>query len=284
MLNDLRYAARVFARTPGYTAAALLSLAIAIGANAAIFSVINALLFRPLAGQLWPDRDPIGKRVRSGGLNSTSPWLTVVGVVGRVKQYTLDVDSRIAFYFPQTQVMQRGMNVVVRGRDPAALTSAVRGEIHAIDPDLPLYDVRTMEQRVEASLATRRFSMMLLGVFALVALALATIGVYGVIAYLVNQSTREIGIRIAMGATQRGIVGLVVRRGMTLAIVGVAIGLAGAFAVTRFLSSFLFGVRTTDPITFVAIALLMMTAALLASLIPARRAARIDPIVSLRCE
>jgi predicted permease len=238
-----------------------------------------------MADQLWPGQDPIGKRVRNGGLNSTSPWLTVVGVVGRIKQYTLDVDSRIAFYFPQTQAVQRGMNVVVRSSaDPASLTSAVKAEIRALDPDLPLYDVRTMEQRVDASLATRRFSMTLLGVFAAVALVLATVGVYGVMAYLVNQGTREIGIRIALGATQRGIVGLVVRRGMTLAFTGVAIGLLGALAVTRLLSSFLFGVRATDPITFVAIAVLLTLVAMLATFIPARRAARIDPMVSLRCD
>ena len=238
-----------------------------------------------MADQLWPGQDPIGKRVRSGGLNSTSPWLTVVGVVGRIKQYALDVDSRIAFYFPQTQTIQRGMNVVIRsGADPASLTSAVIGEIRALDPDLPLYDVRTMDQRVDASLATRRFSMTLLGVFAAVALVLATVGVYGVMAYLVNQGTREIGIRIALGATQRGIIGLVVRRGMTLALTGVAIGLLGALAVTRLLSSFLFGVRATDPITFVAIAVLLTMVAMLATFIPARRAARIDPMVSLRCD
>ena len=243
--------------------------------------------FRPpyMAAQLWPGQDPIGKRVRSGGLTSTSPWLTVVGVAGRVKQYTLDADSRIALYYPQTQAMQRSMNVVLRSRsNPAALTAAVTGAIRSIDPDLPLYDVRTMEQRVAASLAPRRFSMTLLAVFAAIALALATLGVYGVMAYLVNQGTREIGIRMALGATQGSVIGLLLWRGLSMAFPGVAIGLAGAFAATRLLSSLLFGVRATDAVTFVTIALLLLTVAMLATLIPARRAGRIDPAVSLRCE
>ena len=238
-----------------------------------------------MAAQLWPGQDPIGKRVRSGGLDSTSPWLTVVGVVGRVKQYTLDADSRIAFYFPHTQSPQRGMNVVLRSRkDPAAMTAAVTSVIRSIDPSLPLYDVRTMDQRVAASLAPRRFSMTLLAVFAAIALALATVGVYGVMAYLVNQGTREIGIRMALGATQESIVRLLLRRGMNMALPGVATGLAGAFAATRLLSSLLFGVRATDAVTFISIGVLLLAVAMLATLIPARRAGRIDPAVSLRCE
>jgi len=136
-----------------------------------------------MAAQLWPGQDPIGKRIRSGGIDGTSPWLTVVGVVGRIKQYTLDADSRMAFYFPQARATQREMNVVVRSSaDPAGLAKAVKNEIRALDPDLPVYDVRTMDQRVEASLSTRRFSTTLLGLFAEVALILATICVYGVMA------------------------------------------------------------------------------------------------------
>jgi len=238
-----------------------------------------------MAVQLWPGQDPIGKRIRNGGLNSSAAWLMVVGVVGRIKQYTLDVDSRIAFYFPQTQAMQRSMNVVVRsGTDPATLASAVRNEIRALDPDLPLYDVRTMEQRVDTSLATRRFSTTLLGVFAAVALLLATVGVYGLMTYIVNQGTREIGIRIALGATPLGILKLVVLRTLTLALGGVTTGLVIAFAMSRLLSSFLFGVRATDPITFAVTAMSLMTLSMLAGFVPARRASRVDPTSSLRCE
>jgi putative ABC transport system permease protein len=144
--------------------------------------------------------------------------------------------------------------------------------------------VRTMRQRVDESLARRRFSMLLLAVFAAVALALATIGIYGVMAYLVNQGTREIGIRIALGATQRNILSLIVRQGMALALAGVAIGLAGALLLARLIRSLLFGVQATDPVTFVGIALLLGFVALLASYIPARRAARVDPLVALRYE
>ena len=238
-----------------------------------------------MARQLWPDQNPIGQRIHYGGLSDNEPWETVVGVVGRVKQYTLDADSRIALYRPQTQYPTGTMNVVLRtGTDPAALTSAVKQQIRALDSDLPLYNVRTMEQRMEESLARRRFSMLLLALFACVALALATIGTYGVMAYLVNQGTREIGIRIALGATQMGIVRLVVWKGMALALSGVAVGLAGALALSRLMRSLLFGVSPADPLTFVAISLLLAFVTLLASYIQAHRAAHIDPIVSLRYE
>jgi len=238
-----------------------------------------------MARQLWPDQNPIGQRIHYGGVSDNEPWETVVGVVGRVKQYTLDADSRIALYRPQTQYPTGTMNVVLRtGADPAALTSAVKQTIRALDSDLPLYNVRTMEQRMEESLARRRFAMLLLALFACVALALATIGTYGVMAYLVNQGTREIGIRIALGATQMGIVRLVVWKGMALALSGVAVGLAGALALSRLMRSLLFGVSPADPLTFVAISLLLAFVTLLASYIQAHRAAHIDPIVSLRYE
>jgi predicted permease len=238
-----------------------------------------------MAEQLWPGQDPIGKRIHIMELKSDDPWQTVVGVVGRVKQDSLDSDPRIAFYLPQTQFPTRAMTVVLRsGGDPAGQVSAVKNELRSVDPELPMYYVRTMGQRVDESLARRRFSMLLLGVFASVALVLATIGIYGVMAYLVNQGTREIGIRMALGATQHDILGLVVRQGMMLAFSGVAIGLTGAFVLTRLIRSLLYGVEPTDPLTFVGISLLLALIALPASYIPAQRAARIDPMVSLRCD
>ena len=238
-----------------------------------------------MADQLWPGQDPIGKRIQIVELPSKDPWQTVVGVVGRVKQDALDSDPRIAFYLAQTQFPTRAMTVAFRGRtDPTAMLSASKKELQNIDPDLPMYYVRTMEQRVNESLARRRFSMLLLGVFASVALVLATIGIYGVMAYLVNQGTRELGIRIALGASQRNILSLVVRQGMALAFSGVTIGLAAAFLFTRLIRSLLFGVEATDPITFAGIALLLAMIALLASYIPAQRAARINPLTSLRCD
>jgi predicted permease len=240
-----------------------------------------------MAHQVWPNEAAIGKRIRLGGIDAqaSAPWLTIVGVVGRVKQYTLDGASRIAMYFPQTQVVGRGMNVVLRtDGDPAALAAAVRREIRTLDPDLPIYNVRTMAQRVAESLARRRFSMLLLTLFAALALGLATIGIYGVIAYLVAQGTRELGIRMALGATPRGILLMIVRHGLAVALVGVGAGLAGAFALTRFMSSQLFGVAAVDPATFLSVSLLLTSVASAASYIPARRAARIDPMLSLRSD
>ena len=238
-----------------------------------------------MAREYWPHEDPLGKRIRFGGLDDDGKWITIVGVVGRIKQYTLDTDSRIAFYLPQTQYPSRSMNVVLRSRgDPAGLTAAVAEAIHGLDANLPLYNVRTMEHRLDESLARRKFSMALLTAFAGFALALATIGVYGVIAYLVNQGTRELGIRIALGASQRNILGLVLRQGMSLALTGVAVGVVAALALTRLMQTLLFGVKATDALTFAAIPLVLVSIALLTSLIPARRAARIDPMVSLRNE
>ena len=238
-----------------------------------------------MARELWPNQDAIGKRVRGGGLESNAPWQTVIGVVGRVKQYSLDSDSRIAMYIPHTQNPSRALTAVVRsGSDPASLAGTVKKEIREIDPDLPVYQVRTMSNFVQESLARRRFTMSLLGIFAGVALLLAAIGIYGVMAYLVNQGTREIGIRLALGATQQGILQMVLRQGMGLALTGVGAGLIGAFALTRLMRSLLYGVQATDPLTFGGIAVLLAAIALLASYIPARRAARIDPMISLRCE
>jgi predicted permease len=236
-----------------------------------------------MAQQLWPGQDAVGKRIHM--VESDEPWLTVVGVIGRVKHESLDSEPRIAFYLPQTQYPSRAMTLVLRSRsDPSTVSTAVKKELRSVDPDLPMYSVRSMEERVDGSLAGRRFSMLLLGLFAGVALALATIGIYGVMAYLVNQGTREIGIRMALGATQREILRLVVLQGMTLAVSGVAIGLAAAFVFARLMRSLLFGVSASDPITFGAISVLLLFVALLATCIPATAAARVDPILCLRAE
>jgi predicted permease len=238
-----------------------------------------------MAQQLWPSQDPLGKRISFGDLAAKPEWATVVGVVGRIKQDALDSDSRIALYMPHSQYISRLLNVVLRTTtDPASLTSAVAHELHEVDRDLPMYGVVTMEQRVAGSLARRRFTTVLLSLFAGFALALATIGIYGVMAYLVSQGTREIGIRMALGATQKTVLKLVVKQGMVLAVSGVALGLIAALAFSRLVSGLLFGVKATDPLTFAAITILLTVVALFASYIPARRAARIDPMISLRCE
>jgi predicted permease len=243
-----------------------------------------AIVDAHMAEELWPGQDAVGKRIHIGGIDDTkAPWITVVGVVGRVKQYTLDSDSRIAFYLPHTQYPTRAMNVVLRsGTDPATMAAAVREQIRQIDSDLPLYNVVTMEHRVDLSLARRRFAMLLLGCFAIISLTLAAIGIYGVLAYLVSQGTREIGIRMALGASRAAILRLVVSRGIMLAVGGVVIGIAGAFLLTHLMRTLLFGVAPTDPVTFCAIPLLLFLISLLATAIPARRAAQVDPAECLR--
>ena len=188
-------------------------------------------------------------------------------------------------YLAQAQYPVRAMNLVVKTAGvPENLTGMVRKEIRELDPNLPIYGVQTMSERVADSIATRRFSVILLTVFAGLALALATVGVYGVITYLVDQGTRELGIRMALGATPGGITNMVIRQGLFLGGIGVAVGIAGALVLTRFLSSLLFGIEPTDPITFAGIGFLMMLVAVISSYIPARRAARIDPVISLRTE
>ena len=240
-----------------------------------------------MADQLWLNQDPIGRRVRRGGFdaNSTAPWMTVVGVVGGVKQDALDAESRAAMYLPHLQFPTRTLTVVVRGpTSPEALTDSVRGQIRALDPELPMYRVTSMTARLDKSLAERRFSMLLLALFAALALGLATIGIYGVMAYFVTQGTRELGIRMALGASPRAILLLVVGQGAVVAAAGLVIGLGAAFALSRFMESLLFGVGATDPLTFTAIPLALALVALLACYLPARRAAKIDPTVSLRSE
>jgi putative ABC transport system permease protein len=238
-----------------------------------------------MARQLWPNENPIGKRIRYGGISDKFPWQTVVGIVGRVKQYALDSDSRIAFYTPHAQQPTRAMTVVIKaGASPAALTSSVKQAISRLDPDLPIFEVRTMENRVDESLARRRFSMSLLGLFAALALALSAIGMYGVMAYLVNQSVKEIGIRMALGATQLNIGRMVLSAGFGLAAFGAVLGIAGAAVLTRFMRNLLFGVQPIDPLTFLAVPVMLTVIAITATYFPARRAWRIEPMAALRSE
>jgi predicted permease len=240
-----------------------------------------------MARQLWPNEDPIGKRIRTGGMDASAdvPWMTVVGVAGRIKQDRLDAESRMALYHPHAQFPTRSMNLVVRSAGaPEPLVSAVRQQIATVDRDLPLYGVRTMVDRVDQSLARRRFAMLLLSLIGGLALVLGAIGSYSVLSYLVGQASREFGIRLALGATPRGLRRLVLRQGMTLAVIGVAGGLLGALNLTRFMQTLVFGVRTTDPATFVAVAATIVAVSFAAVYLPAWRASRIDPAISLRVE
>jgi ABC-type antimicrobial peptide transport system permease subunit len=202
-----------------------------------------------------------------------------------VKQYALDADARISFYRPHTQQPARSLYVTIRAAgDPAALAGQVREAVREVDPDLPVFRMQTMRARVDESLARRRFLMTLVSLFAVVASALSALGVYSVMAYAVSQGTRELGIRMALGASPGRIRGLVLLQGLVLGGAGVACGLAAAFGLTRLIESLLFGVAATDGLTFTAIAAALALVALVASYLPARRAARIDPVVSLRGE
>ena len=244
-----------------------------------------AIVDENLARTYWPGDDPLGKRLKAGSPDSKNPWLTVVGVVANVKQYALDSDSRVSFYTPHKQSPAGTLYAIVRtSTDPRGTGASVAGVAREMDPNVPIYDVKIMAERLSESLARRRFAMLALGVFALVAMVLAAVGIYGVMSYSVTQRTREIGIRMALGAQTKGVLTLIVGQGMLMAGVGVAIGLAGALAATRVMASLLFGVTATDSVTFVGISLLLAAVAFFACYFPARRATKVDPMVALRHE
>lgn len=233
------------------------------------------------AQRFWPDGDPIGKHL---WFEPKKP-ITIVGVVGVVKQYGLETDGKIATYFPHQQFPDQRMFLAVRtSSDEAGLASAVVSEIHAVDPDVVVYGIRTMQDRLHDSLARQRFSSTMLGAFAVFALLLAAIGLYGVMSHLVTQSTRDIGVLVALGARPGNIIGLVVRQGMGLAGIGIVVGLVGAAALTRVMTSLLFRVSTTDALTFGTVPALLAAVAFAATVIPAWRATRVDPMVALREE
>jgi predicted permease len=230
------------------------------------------------AQRFWPGQDPIGKHV----WNDPKRQLTIVGVVGTVKQYGLDVDGRIVVYRPSSGLLQ--YHVARTSSDPAAAARMIVNEIHALEPTIPVYDVQTMIGRMSDSLARQRFSMIMLGAFAVFALILAAVGVYGVMSYLVTQGTHDIGVRMALGAQRASIVRMIVRHAFELTIAGIVLGLIAAGALTRVMSSLLFGISATDAVTFAAVPVVLAAVALLASYIPALRATRVDPVVALRDE
>jgi putative ABC transport system permease protein len=242
-----------------------------------------AIIDDTLAQHYFPGEDPLGKRVE---FQQGKPiWREIVGVVGRVKHKALDVEFKDKLYSPHAQVSYSTMFLVVRtATDPMSLVSAVRGSIKTVDKDQPVYKVTAMEQLLADSLGQRRLSVMLFGLFAAVAMVLASVGLYGVISYSVTQRTNEIGIRMALGAERLDIFKMVIGQGLALTLTGVGLGLAGAFALTRVMSSLLFDVTPTDPVTFAMVPLLLAAVALAACLMPARRATRVDPMVALRCE
>jgi putative ABC transport system permease protein len=247
---------------------------------------VVAVINEAAARKYWPDEDPLGQHISLGigsGPNGTSA--EIVGIVGDVKYDSVDAQVGPDVYLSYLQSGYGGYFLVVRSLQSAStMVPALRRHVIALDRDIPIYDVATMEQRISSSTSHTRFVAFLLGAFAGLALALAAIGIYGVMSYSVAQRTHEIGLRMALGAESRDVMRLVVGQGMTLTLLGVAAGLAGAFALTRFLASMLYGVRPTDPLTFAGVSLLLTGVAALASYIPARRATKVDPMVALRYE
>jgi len=240
------------------------------------------------AAKYFPGQNAIGKRISPGfsADESGEKMREIVGVVGNVKHLALKNEDSPEMYLPNTQIPFNVMSLVIRTTvsDPGALTSVVRKELASMDNTIPLTGIRVFDEYISRSLARPRFNALLLSIFAGTALLLTAIGIYGVMAYSVTQRTNEIGIRIALGAGQSSIFRLVVGQAMTLVGISLVIGLAGAFAATRLLNSLLFGVSAWDPVTFSAIALLVSVVAFLAAWLPARRAARVDPIIALRTE
>ncbi|HEX8748973.1 MAG TPA: ABC transporter permease [Pyrinomonadaceae bacterium] len=237
-----------------------------------------------LAQKYFPGEDPIGKRLTIDMMDDPVPS-EIIGIVGDVKHLSLDSETRAMVYWPHPELAYSGMTVVVRtAGDPSQLAAAVQREIQTIDPNQPVSDVRTMNQWLSESVARARFNALLLGLFSALALVLASVGIYGVISYSVTQRTHEIGIRMALGASARDVLKMVVGQGMLLAMIGVALGLVASFLLTRAMSSLLFGVSTTDPVTFIFISLMLVVVTLLACYIPARRATRVDPMTALRYE
>lgn len=242
------------------------------------------LISSTMARRYWPDEDPIGKRITLSN-PQTGPWLTIAGIVGDVHQSTLDAEPYPEMYLAFAQNQRRSMSLVVRASvDPLKLVPAVRSKIGALDKDQPLYNVRTLDQILSESVARPRFNMLLIGIFAVIAIVLAAVGIYSVMSYSVTQRTHEIGIRMALGAQTGEVLRLVVRQGMTVALTGVGLGFGAALLLTRLMASLLFNVTATDPLVFVAISVVLVGVALGACLIPARRAMKVDPMVALRYE
>jgi len=242
-----------------------------------------------MAKKYFPNQDPIGKRIQTGDPDPKSPWETVVGVVGNVKYSGLDADPSPTLYVPYTQKdwtsWSRNMSLVVRTNiNPSSIVSALRQELAQLDKDLPLAEVHTMNELIDESVVQQRFRTWLLGAFSGLALFLAAIGIYAVISHMASERTREIGIRMALGASRTEIFKLILGQASQLALIGIAVGLAGALLITRIMRSLLFSVSATDPLSFTIMCVLLGFVALLAGYVPATRATRVDPIVALRYE
>jgi putative ABC transport system permease protein len=245
-----------------------------------------AVIDETLARTYWPGTDPLGKRIRRGDFDDPQPkWITVVGVVGNVRNSGLHVEPRPQLYLPETQLTAPVMSLAVRTQgDPRRLAAAARAAVHAVDPDQAVSEVMTMDEMVDRSLAGRRFNLVLLSLFAGLALVLSAVGIYGVISYSVAQRTREMGLRMALGAQRRTVLALVVREAGALTLGGLAAGLVLSLAATRVMASLLFGVGATDPLTLAVVSCGLALVSLAAASVPGQRATRVDPMVALRSD
>ena len=231
----------------------------------------------------WPGRNPLGRRFQS--TRAGSPWITVVGIIANARTESLEEADVPQIYLNLYQVASHRLAIFLRGHlDAGAIPEGVREQVQSVDPALPVFGAQTLSEALSASLAGRRFAMEMVGLFALTALFLAGLGIYGVISYLVSARTHEIGIRRALGAEERNILGMVLRQGLRLALSGAAVGTVGALIVSRLMAGVLYGVRPADPLTFAGVAALLLLVALFACYLPARRALRVDPGVALRHE
>ncbi|HEY4230514.1 MAG TPA: FtsX-like permease family protein, partial [Thermoanaerobaculia bacterium] len=243
-----------------------------------------AVITQSLARERFPDRDPIGRTIEFGNMDGDLRLLTIVGVVADTHEYGPDAPPRPTVYVSLFQRPRSEISVTMRSMgDSMTVSTAARDILRGLDPEIPAR-FRTLSQVYAASLGSRRFNVILVGFFGATALLLATAGVFGVMAYSVSRRTREIGVRVALGAATRDVLRLIVGEGLRTVLVGAALGLAGALVLTRTVSSLLFGVTATDPIAFGSVTLLLLAAALLACYLPARRAAKVDPLVALRSE
>jgi len=255
--------------------------------NAADTSDTNrvTIIDERLAREYWPNESPLGKRIRFGPPEDNEPWHTIVGVVGEVRHQRLDTVTRMTVYLPYQEIPAGRMTLAVRTTtNPTSLAAAVRDQVRELDRQQPVMNVQTMETVINTSVWQSRLYTMLFGVFGIVALILATVGIYGVMSYTVAQRTREIGLRMALGARSQDVLRLVVGQGAWLTAIGVGIGIGASLALTRLMSSLLFSTSATDPLTFALTALGLAGVALGACFIPARRAAKVDPMVALRYE
>jgi putative ABC transport system permease protein len=244
-----------------------------------------AVISRRLAERAWPGQDPIGKRLKVGGVNSQSKWTTVVGVVGDVKHEEIAGEGGLDLHVSYRQVGESNMYLLLRTKvSPMSLADAATRAVWAGDPEQSTFNIVTMEERVADTVWQRRLSGALFIVFAALALALASVGVYGVMSYVVSQRTREIGVRMAMGARPRDVLKLVIGQGAKLIAAGLSAGLIVALIASRIINSLLYQVSATDPLTYLVVLLLLASVALAACYIPARRATKIDPMTALRAE